>query len=121
MVNLTAVLRQLQVRMKLIALLMLCGLATAQTASLDECRTKGDLWLHEGVSGIHKLPVAELYSRDQLMEQCAKSYPQTSSHIREWEMFGRIYREEIGVRAMSFITRHNLKNKFLEEDAEGTR
>jgi hypothetical protein len=107
--------------MKLIALLMLCGLASAQTAPLDECRTKGDVWLHEGVSAIHKLSVTELASRNQLMEQCAKSYPQTSSHMREWEMFGRVYRQEIGQRAMSFIARHNLKEKFLQEDAAGTR
>lgn len=106
-------------------LAMLLGAASLQAQDtalpLQECRTNGDLWLHEGVAAVHKLAIADLTSRSQFMEQCLKTYPRTVSHMREWQMFERTYREEIGLRAVSFIARHDLKDKFMQEDAAGIR
>jgi hypothetical protein len=108
-----------------VILAMLLGAASLQAQDtappLGECHKDGDLWLHEGVAAVHELAIADLASRNQFMEQCIKAYPRIFSRMREWQMFERIYREEIGLRALSFIARHNLKDKFMQEDAAGTR
>ena len=107
----------------ILALLLGAASLRAQDTAppLGECRNDGDLWLHEGVPAVHKLAIADLYSRKQFMEHCIKAYPHTSSHMREWQMVESIYGEEIGLRALSFIARHSLKDKFMQEDAAGTR
>ena len=104
----------------------LLGVASLQARNktpppLTECLTKGDLWLHEGVPGTKKLAIPDLYSRGQFIKECIEAYPRNDSHMREWKMFDRTYVEEIGLRAVSFITRHNLKDKFMQEDAAGMR
>jgi len=120
-----------------IRILLLCSLCagciSAQTSGNEpsgaqdssppvaECRRNGDLWLHEGIPAVQKLAIADLYSRNQFMERCSSAHPGNFSHRQEWQVLDRAYREEIGMRALSFIARHNLKDKFMQEDAAGTR
>jgi len=107
----------------ILAILLVASSLQAQNAGaspLADCLTSGDQWLHEGVPALDKLAAADLLSRSHSMDQCEEAYPR-NSHVPQWKMLGRTFRQTLGVRALSFIRRHNLQDQFVQEDAAGKR
>ncbi|HTC92880.1 MAG TPA: hypothetical protein VK699_05455 [Terriglobales bacterium] len=98
-----------------------CAYAQDHGPALEQCVAYGSLWAADAKdAATGTLSVSELTSRGTEMNKCSHAYPGESIE-RGWESVSQVYIDALGARYLSFIKRHNLKEQFLTEDAEGKR
>lgn len=120
---------------------LVASFASAQPAqnvehapTVDVCRADSALWNAEALSPkyhVENLSVQELLSRQTEMHKCGlvdrldpTPQPDTINRISQTEKYAFLfgfYGTEIAVRALDFIARHGLEQKFYAEDAAGAR
>lgn len=94
--------------------------------TLDICRADQAVWV-ENTKEKHSLSYDELSNRIQEMTDCSKVDPEIvgnmDSHFRSdrYDMIRASYENEERYRLEVFLSRHNLGQQFLVEDAAGAR
>ena len=88
------------------------------TPVLEQCRVDASAWAKADKSYMQRFPFSEISRRFQEMYDCTNAdRPNESKYV----FVGLQLSVEESHRAEYFITRHNLWNQFIAEDAQGKR
>ncbi len=102
---------------------ILHGFAFAQdhAPTLEQCKADVNLWNNEFQhNGYVNVSIHELNERSKELSACLVSYPKDPSHGL-WVDVHVQFHSVMEYRYSAFIARHNLFNKFMEEDKQGKR
>lgn len=95
------------------------------------CRADSAVWNSDFMKNgpkdsVGRISVQELLLRESEMNKCGfvdPPHPDNSNynHPETYLFLQGLYSNEIGIRLVDFITRHNMWQQFLDEDAAGKR
>lgn len=105
-----------------VAVLFLVAVSSAQdhAPTVEQCRADQSLWWEQFNTRelISKLSARKLSQRSGEMHDCAAV---DEEHRNSYERLGAMFQMEFEQRLLDFVTRHDLMEKFLSEDAAGKR
>lgn len=88
-----------------------------ENAAAPQCRAEAAEW-NAAFAHVKKIPATEVHLRLSEMTDCVLADPQRTQTYME---VAREYNSELALRFQDFLVRHNLMDKFFQEDASGIR
>lgn len=92
-------------------------LSQERTPAAPQCRAEATEW-DSAFTHVEKIPATEVHLRLREMTDCVIADPQRRQTYTE---VAREYNSALTLRFQDFLIRHNLMDRFFQEDAEGKR